>query len=351
MNKLTLLKQLLPGLIPILVFIIADEVWGTTVGIYVAVAIGIIQMIAIYIKEKRLEKFILIDTLLIVGMGGISIILHNDIFFKLKPAIIESILAVILGISAFSGKNLLLMMSQRYLKDVQIQDAQIKQMQRQTRGLFYLVVIHIALVIYASYYLTTEQWGFVSTALFYIMMGLYFGFVFLQQYFKNKNAEWLPVVDEEGRVIGKATREECHRNPKLLYPVVRLHLINSQQQVLLQKRSYKSDIEPGKWDAAVAGHVHLGEDIEAALLREAKEEINFTPDYLDLLEKRIFRAPTSSSLMFIFITQSDKEIIPNKKEVEDVRYFTLKQLLDLEQKGELAIGTRQEIKLIRPFLI
>jgi intracellular septation protein A/8-oxo-dGTP pyrophosphatase MutT (NUDIX family) len=350
MDKKQLLKQMLPGLIPILVFIIADEVWGTTVGIYVAVAIGIIQLIAIGIKEKRIEKFVLIDTALIVGMGGISVWLHDDVFFKLKPAIIEIILAIVLGISAFSGKNLLMMMSQRYIKNMELQQAQMQQMQKQLRVLFYLVVAHILMVVYAAYFLTTEQWGFVSTALFYIMIGIYFGIVFLHQYFKNKNTEWLPVVDEEGRVIGKATREECHRNPDLMYPVVRLHIINSQKQILLQKRSFKSDIEPGKWDAAVAGHVHFGEEIGQAVLREAREEINFTPEYLDLLEKRIFNAPTSTSLMFIFITQSDSEIEANKKEVEEVRWFSLSQVINLEKQGELAIGTQQEIKLLRPFL-
>ncbi len=351
MDKKTLLKQMLPGLIPILVFILADEIWGTTIGIYVAVGIGIVQLIAIGIKEKRLEKFVLIDTLLIVGMGGISLVLHNDIFFKLKPAIIESILAVVLGISAFSGKNLLLMMSQRYMKDIELQKAQLQQMQNQIKALFFLVVAHIIMVLYAAYFLSTETWGFVSTALFYIMFGVYFGGVFLIQYFRNKHTEWLPVVDEKGHVIGKATREECHRNPDLMYPVVRLHVINSSGQLLLQKRSLHSDIEPGKWDAAVAGHVHFGEDIEKAVLREAREEINFEPEYFDLLEKRIFKAPTSRSLMFIFITQSDREIIPNKKEVEDARFFTYSQILEMEKQSLISIGLRQEMKLLRPFLV
>ena len=41
MNRLELIKRMLPGLLPILIFILADEIWGTTVGIYVAVAVGI----------------------------------------------------------------------------------------------------------------------------------------------------------------------------------------------------------------------------------------------------------------------------------------------------------------------
>jgi len=350
MNKYELLKRMLPGLLPILIFIIADEIWGTTIGIYVAVGIGILQLLFIGIKERRLEKFVLIDTALIIAMGGISLILHNDIFFKLKPAIIESILAAVLGVSAFSSKNLLMSMTQRYMKGIELQDEQIRQMKLQVRELFYIVVLHIILVVYSAFQMSSEAWAFVSTALFYILFGLYFGFVFLRQYFKNKNIEWLPVVNENGDVIGKATREECHRNPNLIYPVIRMHLINESKQILLQKRSLKSDIEPGKWDAAVAGHIHYGEDIEHAVMREAQEEINFKPEFLDLLEKRIFSAATSTALMFVFITQTKQQITANKKEVEDVRFFTFDQMKALQNEGKISVGLEQELDILRGIL-
>jgi len=157
-------------------------------------------------------------------------------------------------------------------------------------------------------------------------------------------------VDQEGNVIGKASREECHRNPDLIYPVIRMHLINKSRQILLQKRSLKSDIEAGKWDAAVAGHIRFGEDIEEAVKREAMEEINFEPDFLDLLEKRIFKAPTSTALMFIFITQTDKKIVPNKKEVEDARFFTFGQMIELKEQGLISVGLSQEIDILRGIL-
>ena len=91
-----------------MVFILADEIWGTTIGLYVAIGVGLVQLLLIYIKEKKLDKFVLFDTILILLMGVVSIILENDIFFKLKPGIIGLILIAFLGVSAFSPKNLLL---------------------------------------------------------------------------------------------------------------------------------------------------------------------------------------------------------------------------------------------------
>ena len=68
-------------------------------------------------------------------------------------------------------------------------------------------------------------------------------------------SELFPIVDEEGHVIGKATRKECHGGSMLLHPVVHLHILNSNGDLYLQKRSVNKDIQPGKWDTSVGGHV------------------------------------------------------------------------------------------------
>ena len=100
---------------------------------------------------------------------------------------------------------------------------------------------------------------------------------------KDNNQELLPLVDEEGNVIGSATRGECHDGSKLLHPVVHLHVFDSQGRLYLQQRPLWKDIQPGKWDTAVGGHVDYGEDIASALLREVREELgieDFTPEFL-----------------------------------------------------------------------
>ena len=63
--------------------------------------------------------------------------------------------------------------------------------------------------------------------------------------------EFFPLVNEAGETIGRASRAECHNGSKLLHPVVHLHIFNHQGDLLLQKRSMKKDIQPGKWDTAV----------------------------------------------------------------------------------------------------
>ncbi len=337
---------MLPGLLPILIFIVADEIWGTQIGLIVAVILGVLQLIYFGIKEKKLEKFVLMDTMLIVAMGGISILLHNDVFFKLKPAIIELILAVVLAYSLFSKNNIMLNMSKRYIKDLQTNEAQEALMKKSIRNMLFLLIIHLIMLIYSSFWMSTEAWAFVSTALFYIMIFGYFGVEFLIRYIKNrkmKDIEMLPIVDKEGNIIGRASREECHNNPELIYPVVRLHLFNHQGKVLLQRRSLKSDIEAGKWDAAVAGHIMYGETADQAIIRECAEELNFKLENFQAISQRLFKAKTSTALMMVYIGLVEEKPTPNYEEVEEVEFFNLSEIPPLINKGLTSKGLEEEL--------
>ena len=71
----------------------------------------------------------------------------------------------------------------------------------------------------------------------------------------DNSEEMFPIVDEEGNITGAATRGECHNGSKLLHPVVHLHVFNSKGELYLQKRPEWKDIQPGKWDTSVGGHV------------------------------------------------------------------------------------------------
>ncbi len=80
----------------------------------------------------------------------------------------------------------------------------------------------------------------------------------------DNSLELFPLVDTEGNVIGRATRGECHGGSMLLHPVVHLHLFDADGRLYLQRRPEWKDIQPGKWDTAVGGHVDYGEEVTDA---------------------------------------------------------------------------------------
>lgn len=329
MKRTDLFKKLLPGLLPLFVFIIADAIWGTKTGLIVAIAFGILEMAFTFIRYKKFDRFILFDTLLLVALGGVSILLDNEIFFKLKPALVEAILCVILGVSTFSSKNLMLLMSKRYMKDMEVKQPQLRQMNRSIRILFWIVLLHTVLIVYAAYFLSDEAWAFISGGLFYIVFGVYFFYEFIrmkQQNKKLRQEEWLPLVNEKGEITGKAPRSQCHQGPGMLHPVVHLHIFNQKGELFLQKRPEDKLVQPGKWDTAVGGHVSFGDTIETGLKREANEELNISGFEPQLLANYKWETEIESEWVYLFITVYNQKIQINKEELADGKFWKLQEI-------------------------
>jgi intracellular septation protein A len=186
MDQRKLLWQLLPGFIPLFVFIVADEIWGTTVGLIVAIASGVIELAWYWFKDRKFDKFILLDTLLIIVLGVVSILLDNDVFFKIKPALIGVLMCAILGISVYTPSNILFNMSQRYLKGVEISGPQYQLMKKNMRVMFWMFVGYTLLVFYSVWFMSDAAWAFISGGLFYILFGTWFLFEFLRKKFRRK---------------------------------------------------------------------------------------------------------------------------------------------------------------------
>ncbi|MDA9659342.1 septation protein A [Alphaproteobacteria bacterium] len=76
----------------------------------------LISLVALYIKERKISTMMLVSTVILVVFGGLSIFLKNDIFFKMKPTIINSLFAIILIGSTFFNKPVLKMLLNSSMK-------------------------------------------------------------------------------------------------------------------------------------------------------------------------------------------------------------------------------------------
>ena len=333
MNRLQLFKTLAPGFLPLLVFLAADALWGTRVGLAVAVASGIVELAVSYLKEKKLDRFILLDTGLIVLLGGVSLLLSNDIFFRLKPALVELIFCLILGISVYSPVNIMLAMSRRYLKNMPLSAEQVKPMMRGMKILFFVFLAHTALIVYAAFAMSAAAWGFISGGLFYILFAAYF----LVEWLRNRRRarlaqaeyageEWFDIVDAEGNVRGKAPRSLCHSQKGLLHAVVHLHVLNAEDRLFLQKRSPDKEIQPGKWDTAVGGHVRSGESIQDALKREAEEELGLSDFKAVAVARYLWESDVESELVYMFVTRTGQPPRINRAEISEGKFWKISKI-------------------------
>lgn len=142
---------------------------------------------------------------------------------------------------------------------------------------------------------------------------------------QDNKEELFPIVDEQGNIIDAATRGECHSGSKRLHPVVHLHVFNSKGELYLQKRPEWKDIQPGKWDTAVGGHIDLGENVEQALKREVREELGITDFDYEQITSYVFESARERELVYVHKTVYDGPINPSD-ELNGGRFWSIEEI-------------------------
>ena len=160
----------------------------------------------------------------------------------------------------------------------------------------------------------------------------------------DNQQEIFPIVDEDGTVVGHATRGECHSGSKLLHPVVHLHVFNKAGDVYLQKRPDWKDIQPGKWDTAVGGHLDYGESPDYALRREVREELGITEFEPVFMGKYVFDSKRERELVYVNSTVYEGEIHPSEDELDGGRFWSMQDIRDAIGKGVLTPNFESEFQ-------
>lgn len=158
---------------------------------------------------------------------------------------------------------------------------------------------------------------------------------------KDNKQELFPLVDAEGHVIGSATRGECHDGSKRLHPVVHLHVFDPVGRLYLQQRPLWKDIQPGKWDTAVGGHVDFGEETCDALCREAREELGIEDFVPEFLLRYVFESERERELIHVYKTIYEGAIHPSA-ELDGGRFWTLDEIREAIGKGVLTPNFESE---------
>lgn len=148
--------------------------------------------------------------------------------------------------------------------------------------------------------------------------------------------EYFDIIDEDGNITGEVVeRAEVHKKG-LCHKSIFIWIMNSRNELLIQKRSATKDNDPNMWTISVTGHLSQGENSINGALKELKEEIGIFVDKRDLQylftvkEYKEYRPDyIDNELVDVFIVKKDidiKNLKIQKEEVSDVKFIQYEEL-------------------------
>ena len=155
---------------PFLVFFITYIIYDFYIATAALIAASIVQLALYWVKYRKVEKMLIISVTLVVVLGGITILLHDETFLKWKATVFSWISALVFLSSHFIGKKVIL---QRMFANLELP----KNVWRQWNMAWVIFLATLgSLNLFVAYNFSTETWvyfkmfGFLGLMLVFLII-------------------------------------------------------------------------------------------------------------------------------------------------------------------------------------
>ncbi|MBI2712361.1 MAG: septation protein IspZ [Bdellovibrio sp.] len=155
------------GLLPVLAFSILEDRYGVIWGLVAGMVFGVGEILWELLTRKKVDPVTWGGNGMLLVLGGVSLVTQEGIWFKLQPALMEGVFALVLWGSLVWGRPLLLVMAQKQgglpknLEGVPPQVAET--IRRSLRGMTFRLGlffwVQFALAIWAALAWSTAAWA------------------------------------------------------------------------------------------------------------------------------------------------------------------------------------------------
>lgn len=155
--------------------------------------------------------------------------------------------------------------------------------------------------------------------------------------------ELLKVYSVDGACLGMELRSKVHEE-QLFHLEVAVWIINSNRELLLEKRSLAKKLNPGRYSLC-AGHVTGEDSVEDTLIREAKEEIglniqNYAYQYVTVVTRKEPNNYCFSHHYILFADINLADLTIQTEELSEVIYMDYDEFKHRVQNNDNTVALR-----------
>ena len=171
--------------------------------------------------------------------------------------------------------------------------------------------------------------------------------------------EMIDILNNDGTSAGfSADRDHVHTEG-LWHAECRVWVVNNDNMILLQRRAFTKDVNPGMWSVSGGGHIDAGESPVVGTIRELEEEIGIKFKESDMKLLDIVKLPESlpgwinNAFYYIYVVHTDKHVSyfsVQPEEVEEVKYFSLSEVENMVNNEEEIDIDSSEFDLIKNYI-
>lgn len=168
-------------IISVIIFFIVFKFFGIYIATAVAMIVSVLQLAITWFYTRKIDKTILFSLVVILLLGGATLITHNPRFIEWKPSIIYWFFAIIIFYTQYFTKKTVM---QSLFEKQLLLPVKIYRRLNLIWGIFFFILGFINL--YVAYHYSQNAW--VNFKLFGVL-GLIIAMMFAQGFYLSKQAK------------------------------------------------------------------------------------------------------------------------------------------------------------------
>jgi len=337
--------------IPLLLFLVIDDVLGSSISLSIIYFVVVAILVYSYFYYRNLYTYIGLSYLISAGIISVIIFFPKQYLHQsFVPIISEYIVMLSFLTILLLRRHITKFVSKRTPRQL----AMANNLNEHFRiawmlTILFFVYVNTTLFINVFYSSNINVIEFIREAYFVILCSIILYEIIRVSIIRIKLLKeiWLPIVNENGHVIGSVQEmESINSENNFLHPVIRVFLLNDGK-VFLQQHSKTDPSEPHIWDIALSNHVRLNETVEECIERTSLEDYNISDIKPLFLSKHIRCTKEENQFVYLFIIcKMDIQSI-NTNKIENVKWWTISQIQSNLGTGIFSSSFENEFEVLK----